>query len=195
MEDAPPYDPRAAANWLLDLADEEGLTIQPLALQKLLYFAHGFCLIRLGHPLMKGHFEAWQYGPVHPAVYQAFKHEGDRPITSRAEARDVMSGVTKPLLKPQNRAVGGELREVVRTLGRRSPGQLVDLTHAPGGPWAFVVNKAKTSVALGLRIPDNVTVERFRFQKVAVQASARVGEPNEDSPLVGDRPGAALRLS
>ena len=193
MHSGPPYDARAVANWLLDLADQEGLSIQPLALQKLLYFAHGFCLIRLGHPLTRGHFEAWHFGPVHPAVYQAFKHEGDRPITSRAVARDVISGQAMPLPKPEDAEVERELREVVRTLGRRSAGHLVDLTHAPDGPWAFVVNKAKTSVALGLRIPDNVTVERFRFQKVSVRSAARVGEPHEDAPLVGDRPSANVR--
>jgi Protein of unknown function (DUF4065) len=40
----------------------------PLELQKLLYFAHAIFLIETGDPLVYGCFEAWQYGPVHPAA-------------------------------------------------------------------------------------------------------------------------------
>ena len=75
----PPYDPRAVANLLLDLAGNDKLDVSNLALQKLLYFAHAHFLIRTGHPLVQGGFEAWTYGPVHPAVYQAFKSAGDSP--------------------------------------------------------------------------------------------------------------------
>lgn len=192
---AGPYDARAVANWLLDLADDEDdlRPIRPLALQKLLYFAHGFCLIRLGRPLVKGHFEAWRYGPVHPVVYHSFKHEGDRAITSRAAAKNPITGAERPLDTPDDALAKREIRAVLRTLGHMTPGQLVDLTHAPDGPWAATVNKAKTSVSLGMRISDTVTVERFKFQKVSVTETARVGEPNDDAPLVGDRPSALLR--
>jgi uncharacterized phage-associated protein len=61
----PPYDPRAVANLLLDLADRDDLAITNLVLQKLLYFAHGHFLIRTRCPLVQGGFEAWTYGPVH----------------------------------------------------------------------------------------------------------------------------------
>jgi uncharacterized phage-associated protein len=185
----PPYDPRAVANLLLDLAsaDEDGpVPISNLALQKLLYFAHGHFLIRTGKPLVQGGFEAWKYGPVHPAVYQAFKEEADRPIQSRAVARNVMTGATSPIALPDDAEVRRNLRDVLRSYGHLSPGRLVDIAHARNGPWWTVVNKAKTSVALGLRIPDDVTVRCFKFQKVTVGPQSRVGEPSEDTPLVGD---------
>lgn len=185
----PPYDPRAVANLLLDLAAKEDggpLPISNLALQKLLYFAHGHFLIQTGTPLVAGAFEAWTYGPVHPAVYQAFKSEGGSPIQIRAEARNVMTGMTTPLAIPDDAEVRRHLRNVLRSYGHLSPGHLVDISHAPNGPWAAVVNKAKTSIALGLRIPDSVTRERFKYQKVAVGIHTRVGEPNEDTPLVRD---------
>jgi uncharacterized phage-associated protein len=160
--------------------------ISNLALQKLLYFAHGHFLIRTGTPLVQGAFEAWTYGPVHPAVYQAFKCEADRPIKMRAVARNVMTGATLPIALPDNAEVRRQLRDVLRSYGHLSPGRLVDITHAPKGPWATVVNKAKTSVALGLRIPDTVTLECFKHQKVSVGPHTRSGEPNEDTPLIGD---------
>jgi uncharacterized phage-associated protein len=186
----PPYDPRAVANLLLDLAAENDggpIPISNLALQKLLYFAHGHYLIRSkGTPLVQGAFEAWQYGPVHPAVYNAFKIEAGRPITMRATARNVMTGETRPLALLDDPDVRQQLRDVLRSYGHLSPGRLVDITHAPRGPWATVVNKAKTSVALGLRIPDTVTLDCFKYQKVSVGLETRVGEPSEDTPLVGD---------
>ena len=79
MSELPPYDPRAVANLLLDTADEFGVDVTNLALQKLLYFAHGHFLKQIGQPLVQGAFEAWNNGPVHPAIYHAFKGAGREP--------------------------------------------------------------------------------------------------------------------
>jgi len=181
-----PYDPRCVANLLLDLAlAEDDMPITHIALQKLLYFAHGHFLIRMRRPLVSGAFEAWRYGPVHPAVYQAFKGEGSRAITARAVARNVITGETHPLSIPDDPFVRGQLRDVLRSYGHLSPARLVDISHAPNGPWATVVNKAQTSVALGLRISDTVTVECFKYQKISVGSLSRVGALDEDAPLFG----------
>ncbi len=180
----PPYDPRAVANLLLDLADQEGLAVTNLMLQKLLYFAHAHFLIRSGEPLVQGGFEAWTYGPVHPAVYQAFKAEGGHALQGRALGRNVMTGETRALPAPVDPLVRRHVDDVLRAYGHLSPGRLVDISHAPRGAWATVVNKAKTGVALGMRIPDSVTLECFKYHKVSVGPESRVGEPNEDTPLV-----------
>lgn len=182
----PPYDPRAIANLLLDLADQKDIQISNLALQKLLYFAHAHFLIRTGSPLVQGAFEAWTYGPVHPAVYHAFKAEGDQPLATRAEGRNVMTGETRVLHIPANPEVHRQLLDVLNAYGRLSPGRLVDISHAPRGPWATVANKAKTSIALGMRIPDSITVEQFKYHKVSVGPESRAGDLHEDTPLVGD---------
>jgi uncharacterized phage-associated protein len=63
-----PYDPRGVANLMLDEAERLGVEVTHLALQKLLYFAHGLFPINCKRPLVSGCFEAWQHGPVHPAV-------------------------------------------------------------------------------------------------------------------------------
>ena len=97
-----------------------------------------------------------------------------------------MTGETYEIKAPDDGQVRAQLREVLRAYGNISPGRLVDIAHAPNGPWDTIVNKAKTSVALGLRIPDNVIVDRFKFHKVTIGACSRVGEPNEDTPIVGD---------
>jgi uncharacterized phage-associated protein len=169
---------------MVELAGRDGLSLTNLSLQKLLYFAHGYFLIRQRLPLVSGHFEAWTYGPVHPAVYHAFKGAGDRPITAPATARNVMSGEERAIPVLEVFEVDEVLREVLRSLGRLSAGRLVDISHAPRGPWAQVVDKARTSVSLGMRISDKVTLEYFKHHKVAVGAESSIGEPDEDTPLV-----------
>jgi uncharacterized phage-associated protein len=148
---------------MLDMASEDGIDLTNLALQKLLYFAHGLFRIRIGVPLVSGFFEAWTYGPVHPTVYHAFKAEEDRPISIRAVARDVMSGQEFSIDTIRNQEIRRHIREILSSYGKLSPGRLVEISHAPNGPWAFVVNKAKTSVAFGLRISDDVTLGRTEF--------------------------------
>lgn len=180
----PPYDPRAIANLLLDTAEREPfrLPITHVALQKLLYFAHGRFLIRTGRPLVSGAFEAWSYGPVHPGVYHEFKGAGRHPITFRATQYDVVTGAVTDLPLPDDDEVDRQLAEVLSAYGKLSPGRLIEISHAPRGPWATIVNKSQTSFALGMRIPDTVTKERFKYLMVPVGPS--VGEPDdEDSPL------------
>lgn len=178
------YDPRAIANLMLDEADRRGIKITNLALQKLLYFAHGIHMKRGKGPLVSGYFEAWQYGPVHPAVYRAFKRNGAEPIAFRAVKQDPLTGRTSELPIPDDMAVVDLISDVVRHFGPMSPGRLVDLSHAKGSPWSVVVDKARTNVAFGMRIPDNVILDRFQHHKVSLNATPRAGEPpSDDTPI------------
>src|SRR6185369_6756877 len=81
---AMPFDPRAVANRLLELARERQLIIDPMKVQKLIYYAHGWHLALTGKPLLDRSVEAWQYGPVLPDVYRAFQEFGAQPITEPA---------------------------------------------------------------------------------------------------------------
>jgi uncharacterized phage-associated protein len=91
------YDPRSICNLILNEAVEAGRAISNLALQKLLYFAHGLHLVETKHPLVTGFFEAWKYGPVHPIAYGAFKKAGANPILFRASIRDPFTQASIPL--------------------------------------------------------------------------------------------------
>ncbi|WP_371813370.1 Panacea domain-containing protein [Ruegeria sp. HKCCA4008] len=177
------YDARAIANLMLDEADREGIKVTNLALQKLLYFAHGIRLRQTKTPLVSGYFEAWQYGPVHPAAYRAFKSCGATPISFRAAGKDPLTGRPRELKTPDDGLVVQLVRDVVRSYGRLSPGRLVDLSHAKNSPWHYIVDKARTDVALGMRIPDNVIQERFHHHKVSAGEAPRAGEPEDDTPF------------
>ncbi len=177
------FDARAICNLLLDVAESDGIAVSNLALQKLLYFAHARHLVETKQPLVTGYFEAWQFGPVHPAAYQAFKAAGESPISFRATRRAPLTGKEVTLDKPQSTSVSRLIRWVMLSYGKLTPGRLVEISHAKGAPWDFVVNQARTRMALGLRISDNVIAERFKFHKISVGAEPVTGEPGEDTPF------------
>ncbi len=177
-------DPRIVANYMLDVAASRGITVTNLALQKLLFFAHAISLTERKVGLVSGYFEAWQYGPVHPTVYEAFKAAGSDAIDFRAKALNPVTRARKPLLSLSDLTTREICDRVMVQFGRTSGGRLVDITHAEGGPWHYVVSSAKNGANIGLRIPNQVIAERHGRQKVSVPPAPRVGEPDEDSPFI-----------
>ncbi len=127
---------------MLETAARRGLRLDPLKLQKLLYYAHGWHLALTGRPLLDRTVEAWQYGPVLPDVYRAFRSYGAQPIT--APARDLVRSGTKLLiapyeLPPEDAAVTYAdriIERVVEQYGNYSGVQLSAMTHGSATPWA-----------------------------------------------------------
>jgi len=177
-----PIDPRSICNLMLDEAEGRS-PLTNLALQKLLYFAHGLFLVETKIPLVSGYFEAWQYGPVHPAAYKAFKSAADRPIDFRASRINPLTGEKSPIPKPLSRKAQEYVRRVMATFGQMTPGRLVEVSHARGAPWWAVVDEARTAMAFGLRIPDDIILARFKHHKVSVGEFPAKGEPGEDIPF------------
>ena len=177
------YDARAVANLMLNEADRVSVRLTNLALQKLLYFAHGIHLVQTKKPLVSGYFEAWRYGPVHPSAYKAFKAAGSDPIAFRATGHNPLTGEAREVLIPDDPRLTSLMQQVLGSYGRMSPGRLVDLSHAKESPWSYVVDRAKTEVAFNLRISDNVILERFRHHKVSVGLEPLSGEPSDDTPF------------
>jgi uncharacterized phage-associated protein len=182
------HDPRVVANYILDKAKEKKLVISNLVLQKLLYFAQAISLTERKVPLVSGCFEAWQFGPVHPTVNQVFKKAGSRPIDFRAKSFDPITRLETDLADLSDSDSKEICDRVISQLRNVSPGQLVDITHAEGGPWHFVVTSAANSSNLGLRIPNRIIAERHSRLKISIGLAPRTGEPDEDAPFVGDRP-------
>ena len=58
------------ARYILSRQDQNaGDTISNMKLQKLVYYAQGFALAITGKPLFQEDIEAWEHGPVAPALY------------------------------------------------------------------------------------------------------------------------------
>lgn len=127
-----PHDARAVANLMLDRADGLRLRLSHIALQKLLFFAHGRYRLARGRPLVSGLFEAWQFGPVHPLVYQSFKSCGAAPVGAfRATSFDYRAGEPRPLEVSGDPEAEEHVESVLVTMGRMPVGRLVELSHAP----------------------------------------------------------------
>jgi uncharacterized phage-associated protein len=178
-----PYDSRAVANLMLEEAQRLGHTMSHLALQKLLYFAHGLYLVERKRPLMTGYFEAWRNGPVHPAVYKAFKQAGSGAITFPAYQQNLATGELTVVPPPDDPEVRKHIARIITQFGDLPADLLVSISHARDGPWHFVVDKSRTGIVFGLRLTDNVISARFKHHKVSVGATSFNGDPGEDTPL------------
>ena len=85
------------------LCERSGWSLTNLKLQKLLYISHMFHLGKTGEPLVNGHFEAWDYGPVSPFLYHKVKVFGSSPVEnifhSTPDIGDVPENVIDPTAK------------------------------------------------------------------------------------------------
>ncbi|MBV9044795.1 MAG: SocA family protein [Alphaproteobacteria bacterium] len=165
------YDARHLANFSLDFAGRTGFALSHMAVQKLVFFAHGWSLAHRGKPMVKNAFEAWKYGPVVRVLWDAFKQFGNKPVTTRALFVDPMTG----LASYQAYAFGNEdvafLETVLSYYVGFSAFTLSDLTHEAGMPWRTVREEMTRSANIGATIPDSEIRKSFESLSLAWLAS------------------------
>ena len=146
-----PVRSKAVANHFLDLA-RSGSGLDPMKMQKLVYFAHGWHLAFKGAPLIEDEFQAWDYGPVVPTLYHEFKKWGREKIGQPAQTwevektqdgivvgvyprhpslddyKDAMSDIDMKFVKDL-------LTKTWKTYKSFSGVRLSRLTHIKDGPW------------------------------------------------------------
>ena len=158
-----PYDPRAVANLIIRYCEEDNIEQTNLGLQKLLYFSHASYLAKYRMPLVRGGFEAWEYGPVSRTLYKTLKEYGRQPVKSEIVIRDIFTGENITQKEMLCRRAKVAIHHVVETYAQLSPGKLVELSHVSGGAWDLVWNKGKTSATISNIISDDLTIEKFGF--------------------------------
>lgn len=149
------YDVRELANFVLDLAEREGLAISNLAINKVVFFLHAYFLVQFGKPLVSAKVEAWDYGPVFRELYREFRGFADKPIRDRAHRINPRSG-ERELCKynfPEDER--SFLEEVGQKYVRLSPGSLIRMSHEKGSPWDQVWNHA-TRVNASMSISNDI---------------------------------------
>jgi uncharacterized phage-associated protein len=151
-----PYHAKSVANLFIRKSISDGLPIDPMKLQKLIYFAHGYYLARTylregrAIPLVNEFFEAWDYGPVLPSVYHEFKDFGSSNITKMAMEfrREFRANIV--VLPPTDDSHLDRISSFVwDRYAKRHSLHLSDLTHKQGGAW----DKARQA-AHGIRGKD-----------------------------------------
>ena len=154
------HDGRAIANFVLDLCERRGRAVTHLSLQKLVYFCHVWSLIELGRPLVRHRFEAWEFGPVLPYLYREFKDFDRAPIMGRATGIDPADGSRRVIPYHLDGETDSLLTRIVDFYSRMRAGDLVELSHADGGPWYSAWHHGG-SVNPGMKIDEARIVEFY----------------------------------
>lgn len=131
-------------------------SVSNLELQKILYLAHMYYLGRLGVPLIREEFEAWDYGPVIPELYRHLKGFGADPVRNVFHWIDPVAPNT-----PEYAALS---TFAVATKGM-SAGQLVANTHWQGGAW----DKFYHPNIVGIKIPNSEILNEYRSRFVDIR--------------------------
>ena len=135
-----------------------------MRLQKFAYFGHGWFLALTDQALISDRIEAWQFGPVVPTLYQAFKGYGDEPIESPMPDSVWSNGrwdIVVPLLTnmgPEAEKARSIIKRVWLEYKKYSTAQLSNATHQPGTPWADVYKPGIKHLV----IPDEIIKAYFR---------------------------------
>jgi uncharacterized phage-associated protein len=156
-----PYDSRAVANFLLDRADALHRSVTQLILYKVIYFSHGWYLAAHSRPLVFHEFEAWQYGPVIKVLRDQFQDFEDRPITSRAEKLNILTGEYTVVPSELREEDGAFIGRIFASYLNYSAWELSNLTHEPGSPWDRLWNSEKPVGRLALRIKNEEIKAHF----------------------------------
>lgn len=123
-----PYDALSVAYYFLGLGKRDRVKITPMKLQKLIYFAHGWCLAIRKEALICESVEAWQYGPVIISVYYEFCKYGSNPIPT-----DIYDILDNPI---SSDPFTSRLLEKVWTIYKDFTAfELSQMTHLPDAPW------------------------------------------------------------
>lgn len=128
-------DPRALANLLLDIAEQEGVGITNLALNKIAYFVHGTYMSTTGKPLIDAKIEAWKYGPVFREIYHQFKEFGDNCINVRARTLNTTTGQYEICPCEVEKSQYKYLSDIAIPYIKMRVSALVELSHVNEGPW------------------------------------------------------------
>jgi uncharacterized phage-associated protein len=124
----------AVANWFIQASLKEGKSINAIKLQRLVYFAHCWCLAVYGVPLTKEHVEAWKYGPVFPDIYHAAIFCGSGPIETLLKPDVISSASVAEEVNPL-------LEKIWSIYGGYTDVQLCNTANREDGPWWQTLQK------------------------------------------------------
>lgn len=113
------------------------IPVDPLKLQKLLYYCQAVHLARLETPLFDDQIEAWRYGPVIPEIYNKYKNFGFDTIVVEDDSNANPLNLSKEQIKT--------IDMVLEYYGEMSAIQLVNETHNDE-PWKNCYEQGKNAV-------------------------------------------------
>jgi len=153
------YSAAAIANYFVRKGVNSRRAVDPMKLQKLIYFAHGWNLAIHGEPLIDERVEAWSYGPVVPSIYHAVKGNGADPIDF-----PIFLGREVPQIGEGDSETRALLDRIWEVYGGYPSIELSRMSHEPEGPWNEIWNgEARRGTVKGVDIPDSL-IQRYFIQ-------------------------------
>ena len=122
------------ADYFVSSSLTQGIEINNLKLQKLLYYFYAMNLVNGNENPFNEKFEKWQYGPVLPSVYHSYKQFGGFEILEVPEHfrfNDKKDEFESYHFDENVLSLGlrGMIDDFVRSLREFSPFELVERTH------------------------------------------------------------------
>ena len=154
----PPYDPDLIRDYILCNA---GRPLTKLQVIKIAAIAYGHVMGEGKGRLFASGLEAWEYGPVVPAIYETLKHTDGAIIElpycktkiddgpDFVERKDFINETIRPDIK-------SILEAVVEEYAGLSGSDLIRLTHVKGSPWAKAYKKGEYNTPI-----DDADIARY----------------------------------
>ncbi|RZF60701.1 DUF4065 domain-containing protein [Sphingomonas populi] len=158
-----PVDAKGLSNLILDWSSKLGVSITPMKLQKLLYYCHADFLIQTGIPLIQQDFEAWEYGPVIPCIFQEFKQHGSNFIETRAYRFNPISCERELATVNDLGNIEDIVRKTFDAYVRYTASTLSNMTHSETGPWAETLRRFSSGSLKGRCIENDVIAKHHRL--------------------------------
>lgn len=139
------------ASYFIDRGIVENISVTQMKLQKLIYFANGYVLAtsKGKRNLLSEKFEAWEFGPVLPSIYQEFKYFGANSIIPE---NDILAFVGKGRTFKVSEKLEREDIDALQTIWEALKGltasQLSFLTHRENSAWSKVYKTNGRSIPL-----------------------------------------------
>ena len=126
----------AIANLIITIGNETNQPVTLNQLQKIMFFAQGYWLLKHQQELINTGFTKYPDGPFCPAIWSYFKNHDRTPITELVYTVDLStSPVTIQYPRPTlNREQSDELRRVIMTINQKSSW---DLYGEPDCPYNY----------------------------------------------------------
>ncbi len=165
-----PYRAKTIALFFLELGEKEKLDISPMKIQKLIYFAHGWCLAITGSLLIEESIEAWRYGPVISNIYYWLRKFGSQPV--RFDELDIEPQDFSRLKTLRQKGETVQLLQKVWDVYKGYDAiELSTMTHLPESPWAETRDKVPEE-KFNVTIDDQQIRQYFIEQFAKTQVSA-----------------------
>ena len=164
MSTSAPTTAMAVANWFLEKSWEEPSQppCDPMKLNKLVFYAHGWYLGNQKGELFPEDVEAWPHGPVVRNIYIAFKEFGRDSISTLGKGLELgADGSPSFVTSKHDGTLNSFFEEIWNVYGDKTGIQLSNMTHREGEPWTIVAKTYKYDLTEKPTIPSEIIEVAF----------------------------------